>query len=190
MKTKIKNIIADSIDVKSKILNNENLVKEISYIVNVCIESLKKGGSIYWCGNGGSVADAQHLSAELTGKFYFDREPLSSIALHCNTSYLTAISNDYGYEFVYSRLIKAIGKRGDVLIGLSTSGNSMNIIKAFETAFELGMKTVGLTGGTKSKLNPEFLIKIPSSDIPRIQESHITIGHIICQLIEEKMFKK
>ncbi|RYE55409.1 MAG: SIS domain-containing protein [Sphingobacteriales bacterium] len=139
---------------------------------------------------GGSAADAQHLAAEFSGRFYKDRKALPAEALHCNTSYLTAVANDYSYDIVYARLIEGIGTTGDVLIGLSTSGNSKNIVRAFEVAQEIGITTVGFTGvsGGLMKANSDYLFNVPSSDTPRIQEAHILIGHIICQLVEEKYF--
>jgi D-sedoheptulose 7-phosphate isomerase len=154
------------------------------------VKSLRRGGTIFFCGNGGSAADAQHLAAELSGRFYFDRAPLPAEALHCNTSYLTAIANDYGFEHVYERLIKGNGKKGDVLVGLSTSGNSLNITKAFETAKNLDITTIAFTGenGGKLKEVADYILQIPSTDTPRIQEAHILIGHIICELIETEMF--
>jgi D-sedoheptulose 7-phosphate isomerase len=138
----------------------------------------------------GSAADAQHLAAEFSGRFYMDRDALPAEALHCNTSYITAVGNDYGYDVIYSRMIKGIGNKNDVLIGLSTSGNSKNIINAFETAKEKEMITIAFTGesGGSLKSVSDFLINVPSGDTPRIQESHIMLGHIICQLVEEIYF--
>jgi len=152
---------------------------------------LKNGNRIYFCGNGGSAADAQHLAAEFSGRFYTDRDALPAEALHCNTSYLTAVANDYSYDVVYARLIKGIGTKGDFLVGLSTSGNSNNILKAFEVARVKGIHTVGFTGSTGGKMKgfSDYLINVPSSDTPRIQESHILLGHIICQLVEEIYFQ-
>jgi D-sedoheptulose 7-phosphate isomerase len=143
-----------------------------------------------FCGNGGSAADAQHLAAEFSGRFYTDREALPAEALHCNTSYITAVANDYSYDVIYSRMINGIGKPGDILIGLSTSGNSKNIVEAFKTAKTKSMITIGLTGesGGTMKHISDYLLNVPSNDTPRIQESHIMIGHIICQLVEEKYF--
>lgn len=186
----IKNIIQSSIDVKQQVLQNEELLAAIEKVVAVITASLKADGRIYFCGNGGSAADAQHLAAEFSGRFYTDRKALPAEALHCNTSYLTAVANDYSYDVVYARLIEGIGASGDVLIGLSTSGNSGNIVKAFETAKEKEIITVGFTGmsGGAMKALSDHLINIPSTDTPRIQESHIMIGHIICQLVEEKYF--
>lgn len=190
MQHKIRTILQESINVKSKLLEDAVLMQTIEQVVEAIIEAFNAGNKVLFCGNGGSAADAQHLAAEFSGRFYTDRKPLPSEALHCNTSYLTAVANDYGYEFVYSRIVKGTGKPGDVIVGLSTSGNSANITLALQTAREIGMKTVGLTGegGGKMKDWCDFLIAVPSKDTPRIQESHITIGHIICQLVEERLF--
>ena len=190
MSTQIKNIIQASIDVKQQVLKSEELVATISKVVDVTVNAFKKGNRVYFCGNGGSAADAQHLAAEFSGRFYVDRKALPAEALHCNTSYMTAVANDYSYDAVYSRIIDGIGQAGDILIGLSTSGNSGNIIKAFDIAREKKMITVGFTGATggKMKAASDYLINIPSTDTPRIQESHIMAGHIICQLVEEKYF--
>jgi D-sedoheptulose 7-phosphate isomerase len=187
---KIKKIIQASIETKQQVLQNEELLKTICDVVNIIVAAFKNGNRVYFCGNGGSAADAQHLAAEFSGRFYTDRKALPAEALHCNTSYLTAVANDYGYDVVYARMIDGIGQTGDVLVGLSTSGNSANIIKAFETAKEKGMITVAFTGitGGKIKSVSDYLINIPSTDTPRIQESHIMIGHIVCQLVEEKIF--
>ena len=186
----IKDIISNSISVKDKILNNDNFIKTINEVVNKAVECLKKDNTIWWCGNGGSAADAQHLAAELSGRFYFDRDPLSSEALHVNTSYLTAVANDYSYDVIYSRYLKGCGKKGDMLIGISTSGNSKNIINAFKVAKNKEITTVGMTGeiGDMIELS-DYSLNVPSIDTPRIQESHIMIGHIICELIETKIFK-
>ena len=187
---KIKDIIQSSIDVKTKILSDEKLLQTLNDSVAVMVKAFENGNKVLFCGNGGSASDAQHLAAELTGRFYTDRDALPAEALHCNTSYLTAVANDYSYDVIYSRLIKGIGKPGDVLVGLSTSGNSKNIVSAFETAREKGMITIGFTGSTGGKLKAlsDHLINIPSDDTPRIQESHITVGHIICQFVEEIYF--
>lgn len=187
---KIKKIIQASIDTKQQVLNNGTLLTTIEKVVGAVTTSFKNGNRVYFCGNGGSAADAQHLAAEFSGRFYTDRKALPAEALHCNTSYLTAVANDYGYDVVFSRMIDGIGQAGDVLIGLSTSGNSGNIIKAFDVAKEKQMITVAFTGETGGKMKgmADHLINVPSKDTPRIQESHIMIGHIICQLVEEKMF--
>lgn len=187
---KIRKIISESILVKQHILDNNLLINRTGEIATGMVKALKQGNRIYFCGNGGSAADAQHLAAEFSGRFYTDRDALPAEALHCNTSYLTAVANDYSYDVVYARLIKGIGSKGDFLVGLSTSGNSANIVKAFEVAREKGIITVGFTGesGGKMKDLSDYLINVPSSDTPRIQESHIMIGHIICQLVEEQYF--
>lgn len=187
----IKEIIASSISVKEKIVQDENLLKTIEKTIELIVTAFKNGKRVYFCGNGGSAADAQHLAAEFSGRFYTDRKALPAEALHCNTSYLTAVANDYSFDVIYSRMIDGIGEAGDVLVGLSTSGNSKNILNAFETARAKKITTVGFTGasGGKMKLISDHLINVPSTDTPRIQESHIMIGHIICQLVEEKYFK-
>lgn len=187
---KIKEIISSSIETKQRLLADETLLKTICDTVDVIVNTFRNGNRVYFCGNGGSAADAQHLAAEFSGRFYTDRKALPAEALHCNTSYLTAVANDYSFDDIYSRLIDGIGEQGDVLIGLSTSGNSKNIIKAFETAKKKRMITIGFTGESGGKMKPlcDQLINIPSTDTPRIQESHIMVGHIICQLVEEKYF--
>jgi D-sedoheptulose 7-phosphate isomerase len=191
MTEKIKSIVQSSIDVKKTILGDERLIALVQEIAEGMVQALKNGNRIYFCGNGGSAADAQHLAAEFSGRFYTDRDALPAEALHCNTSYLTAVANDYSYDVVYARLIKGIGLPGDYLVGLSTSGNSTNIIKAFEVCREKGIKTVGFTGATGGQIKElaDFLVNVPSTDTPRIQESHIMLGHIICQLVEELYFK-
>ncbi len=190
MKEKIKNIIASSIAVKEKLLQDEAMQKKILDAVDVITTAFANGNKVLFCGNGGSAADAQHLAAEFSGRFYKDRKALPSEALHCNTSYLTAVANDYSYDVIYSRMVDGICVSGDVLIGLSTSGNSGNIIKAFETARTKNITTIGFTGETGGKMKElsDYLFNVPSKDTPRIQESHIMIGHIICQLVEEKLF--
>jgi D-sedoheptulose 7-phosphate isomerase len=187
---KIKNIIQSSIDVKQQVLENEELLQTIVAVTDAIVNALQNGNRIYFCGNGGSAADAQHLAAEFSGRFYTDRKALPAEALHCNTSYLTAVANDYSYDVVYARLIEGIANKGDVLVGLSTSGNSGNIVKAFEVAKQKGIITVGFTGitGGVMKEISDHLVNVPSTDTPRIQESHIMLGHIICQLVEEKVF--
>lgn len=189
---RIHEAIQQSIAAKNAILGSEPLLSAIQQSADIIVSSLQQGGKIHFCGNGGSAADAQHLAAELSGRFYFDRPPLNAEALHCNTSYLTAVANDYGYDLVYSRLIRGTGKKGDVLIGISTSGNSSNILKAYETCRQMGITTISLTGasGGKMKDMSDILINVPSTDTPRIQESHIMVGHIICELVETTLFKK
>ena len=190
MMEKIKHIIQASISVKEQVLANEELLTIVFNTAEAIVTALLNGHRVYFCGNGGSAADAQHLAAEFSGRFYVDRKALPAEALHCNTSYMTAVANDYSYDLVYARLIDGIGQSGDVLVGLSTSGNSSNIVKAFEVAKSKGIVTVGFTGlsGGLMKELSDFLINVPSMDTPRIQESHIMLGHIVCQLVEEKYF--
>jgi D-sedoheptulose 7-phosphate isomerase len=187
---KIKSIILNAISVKQEIIQNEELLQTIKQCVEVITTAFKSGNKVFFCGNGGSAADAQHLAAEFCGRFYIDREALPAEALHCNTSYITAVANDYGHDFIYSRMIQGIGKNGDILVGLSTSGNSKNIIQAFETAKEKEMITIGFTGAGGGEMKPfsDYWLNIPSTDTPRIQECHILLGHIICQLVEASLF--
>ena len=188
----IKKIIQSSIDIKTTVLENNDLLNTILSITEIMVAALKSDKRIYFCGNGGSAADAQHLAAELTGRFYTDRKALAAEALHCNTSYLTAVANDYGFDEIYARMIEGIAQEGDVLVGLSTSGNSRNIINAFEKAKERNVITVSFTGETGGALRhlSNYCINVPSTDTPRIQETHILIGHIICQMVEENYFIK
>jgi D-sedoheptulose 7-phosphate isomerase len=189
---RVKEIIASSIAVKQQILDDEVMLKKICDVINVITTAFKNGNKVLFCGNGGSAADAQHLAAEFSGRFYKDRKALPSEALHCNTSYVTAVANDYSYDVIYSRIIEGTGVSGDVLIGLSTSGNSKNIVKAFEVAREKNIITIGFTGesgGTMKDIS-DYLFNVPSKDTPRIQESHIMIGHIICELVEQKLFSE
>lgn len=184
--------IAGSIATKQHILDTPELLETIRRVADVMVEALQHGRRILWCGNGGSAADAQHLAAELSGRFYYDRPPLNSEALHCNTSYLTAVANDYGYDLIYSRMIDGSCQKGDLLVGLSTSGNSRNIVNAFKKAKELGVITVALTGetGGEMKALADYLLNVPSSDTPRIQECHIMLGHIICEMVEATIFPR
>ena len=190
MKQRIDAIIADSIHVKEKILADTSFKEKIATVIEVVTKAFQNGNKVLFCGNGGSAADAQHLAAEFSGRFYIDRKGLPSEALHCNSSYLTAVANDYSYDLIYSRLVDGSCVSGDILIGLSTSGNSKNIINAFVTAKEKGVITIGLTGESGGKMKDlcDYLFNVPSSDTPRIQESHIMIGHIICELVEAKIF--
>ena len=192
MATDIKKLIADSIATKQLVLEDQDLLASIKNAANACIEAFKNDKKVLFCGNGGSAADAQHISAELSGRFYTDRPPLYSEALHVNSSYMTAVANDYSYDVVYSRMVEACGRKGDVLVGITTSGNSKNILAAMEMAKKQGMVTVGMTGKSGGKMNDycDIMLRVPSTDTPRIQESHILIGHIICQLIEETIFPK
>lgn len=188
----IRRSIEASIATKQQILANPALLESLEAVAEVMVKALREGKRILWCGNGGSAADAQHLAAELSGRFYYDRPPLNSEAMHCNTSYLTAVANDYGYDLIYSRMIDGACKPGDVLVGISTSGNSKNICNAFRKAKELGVITIAMTGasGGEMKELADFLLNVPSTDTPRIQESHIMIGHIICEIVEARMFPR
>lgn len=190
MLQKIHSIIQASVDVKTALLRDAGLMARIEEVVVALTHTFKNGNHVYFCGNGGSAADAQHLAAELSGRFYINRDALPAEALHVNTSYLTAVANDYSYDVIYARLIKGIGKKGDVLIGLSTSGNSENIVKAFDQAKQSGLITIGFTGASGGRLKAlsDYMINVPGTDTPRIQECHMLIGHIICQLVEERYF--
>lgn len=188
----IKKTIQTSIEIKNCVLNNQELISRISHSIEVIVHSLKMGGKIHFCGNGGSAADAQHLAAELSGRFYYNRPPLNAEALHCNTSYVTAVANDFGFDQIFSRLLEATAQNGDVLVLLSTSGNSQNILEAARYAQNHGLKVISLTGETGGQLSEisDILLNIPSTDTPRIQEVHIMIGHIICEQVEVMMFPK
>lgn len=187
---KIRNIIKESIGVKELILSDEKLISNIEKAAQIIVDCYCNKGKILFCGNGGSAADAQHLAAELSGRFYYDRPALEAEALHVNTSYLTAVGNDYSFDQIYSRILSASGKTGDVLVGISTSGNSKNVLEAQKVAKQKGMKIISLTGesGGEMKNSTDCLINVPSKLTPRIQESHILIGHIICQIVEEELF--
>lgn len=188
----LKSRIETSVKLKSSLLENEALLNTVSNLATEIIRCYRSGGKVLWCGNGGSAADAQHLAAELSGRFYYDRAPLNSEALHVNTSYITAVANDYSYDQIYSRLVSAMGKSSDVLIGLSTSGNSANVINALIEGKKHGMLCVGFTGetGGKMKEHCDLLINIPSKDTPRIQECHMLLGHTVCELVEAGLFPK
>ena len=192
MKDLIRKRIQDSVDLKSSLLKSADLLDKVEKATGLILDCYGNKGKVLWCGNGGSAADAQHLSAELTGRFYYDRKPLFSEALHVNTSYLTAVANDYGYDVTYSRLVEAMGRAGDVLIGMSTSGNSENVIRALQKAREIGLATLAFTGSTGGKMKDlcDLLINIPSNDTPRIQECHMLLGHTICELVESRLFPK
>lgn len=163
------------------------LMPEVDRVVSLIVGSMKAGGALLVCGNGGSAADAQHIAAELTGRFFRDRKPLRAMALHGNTSSLTAIGNDYGYDEVFAREVGAHGRYGDVLLAISTSGNSRNVLRAIEVAREKGMAVVGLSGGDGGKMRSlcDVCLCVPSASTPRIQECHILVGHTICELLED-----
>lgn len=192
MENRIRSIIEQNISLKQDLLSDSNFIQVISDTVQIVIECYRNEGKVILCGNGGSAADAQHIAAELSGRFYYDRPSLSAEAIHVNTSYITAVANDYSFDEVYARYVKGAGKKGDILIGLSTSGNSKNVIRAFQEAKNREMKTIAITGNNGGKLKElaDLNINIPSTDTPRIQECHIMIGHIICELIERALFPK
>lgn len=190
MSRKTEAIIRESIATKERLLADTSLLATLDAVVDACIAAYRNGNKILLCGNGGSAADAQHLAAELSGRFYKDRAPLYAEALHVNSSYLTAVANDYGYESVYARMVQAAGRPGDILLALSTSGNSPNILRAAEAAKSAGMTLVGLTGATGGQLaiHCDYLLPVPCTDTPRIQECHILLGHILCASIEAAIF--
>jgi D-sedoheptulose 7-phosphate isomerase len=187
---KIQSIIESSIAVKQQYVSDAAFLEKINTAVTLLANAFKDGYKVQFCGNGGSAADAQHLAAEFSGRFYKNRKALPSDALHCNSSYVTAVANDYSYDEIYSRLVEGTMHKGDVLVGISTSGNSGNIVKAFEMAKSMGIVTIGFTGAMGGKMSElsDVLINVPSTDTPRIQESHILIGHIICELVEAQLF--
>lgn len=183
--------IIECIETKQALLSDNALLDNMRQIVKAIIDAYNNGGKVLFCGNGGSAADAQHLAAELSGRYYFDRPPLNAEALHVNTSYLTAVANDYSYDEVYARYLKGVGNSGDVLIAFSTSGNSKNVLRAIEVANEIGVTVVGFTGSNNGKMDEvcNYILKVPSSNTARIQECHIMLGHLICEQVESLMFK-
>ena len=190
MQQHISDILNDSFNNLQKVINDKCLITEIEIVTAKIIQAFKDGNKLLLCGNGGSASDAQHIAAELSGRFIKERKPLYAEALHVNSSYMTAVSNDYGFESTYSRMLEAIGKKGDVLIALSTSGNSENVINAVKMANSLGMLSVGMTGAMGGNIKDlcQHNIIIPSSNTARVQEAHILVGHIFCQIIEEQLF--
>lgn len=190
MKTYLRNEISASIETKQKILNDEALLDTIAETAKRCVQAYKNGNKTLLAGNGGSAADAQHIAAELVGRYGFDRPSIPSLALTTDTSNLTAIGNDYGYDKVFSRQLEGMGNAGDIFFGISTSGNSQNVIEAFESARAKGITTVALVGrdGGKMAQMADIAIVVPSNATPRIQESHILIGHMICDIIEKELF--
>jgi len=189
LKSEIINRITDSIDVKSSLLDDSELISTVSDVVDICVYAINADHKIWFCGNGGSAADAQHLAAEFSGRFYHDRDPYFAEALHVNTSYITAVANDYSYDQIYSRLIKAKGRSGDVLFGMSTSGNSKNVVEAFKQASKQEVVTIAMTGSKGGALvdHADIVLRMPSDDTPRIQEAHMLIGHNICELTEREL---
>ena len=190
MQEKIIDLINESIRNFSNISNDEHMISLIEQISDIIITALDNENKLLLCGNGGSAADAQHIAAELSGRFEMDRKALNAQALHVNSSYLTAVANDYGFEDVYSRMIEASAKSGDVLIALSTSGNSKNVINAIKKANQMEMVTIGFSGNDGGNMKDlcKYNLIIPSDNTARIQEAHILVGHVICKLIEQKIF--
>lgn len=190
MKSFIKSAILDSISMKQAMLHDDRLLTIVQGVVNQIVATFNVGGKVLFCGNGGSAADAQHLAAELSGRFYKNRKALFAEALHVNSSFVTAVGNDFGFEAVYERAVEAMGREGDLLFALSTSGNSTNVLRAIEKAKAIGMKVVGMTGATGGKMdgNCDFFIKVPSTDTPRVQEGQVLVGHVICALVERQLF--
>lgn len=179
-----------SAELKKQILNDSELLERIDSAASLMIAAFNRGGKVLFCGNGGSAADAQHLAAELSGRFNYDRAPLYAEALHVNGSYLTAVANDYSFDVVYQRMVQAAGRKGDVLVAISTSGNSENILHAMVAAKHAGMSVIGFTGKTGGKMAflCDELINVPSVETPHIQEAHIAIGHILCNIVESSIF--
>lgn len=185
----IKNKIQETIDNLNKLLNDEKVLQNISSTADLIIAAIKSGNKLMICGNGGSAADAQHMAGEFLCRFYKDRNPMPAIALSTDTSVITSISNDYSYSEVFSRQVRGLGKNGDTLLGISTSGGSDNVLKAFKTAKEIGIKTILLTGESEREIAgfSDIVIKTPSKDTPRIQEMHLLIEHIICEIVEKEI---
>ena len=188
---KVKLLANSSIETKKKIVMDDSLLQMLEKIVSVVITAFQGNRKVLFCGNGGSAADAQHLAAELSGRFLLDRPPLDSEALHVNTSYLTAVANDYSFDDIYSRLVKARCKPGDVIFGLSTSGESLNVINAIKASNQIGAVTVGFTGINGGALSDicNYIIRVPSDNVARIQEAHMLLGHIMCEIVESELFK-
>ena len=188
----VRHNLQNSINLKQRLLEDEAIVQLVSDISDAVVECYRSGGKVFFCGNGGSAADAQHLAAELSGRYYYDRPPLFAEALHVNTSYITAVANDYSYDEIYARWITAIGQKNDVLIALSTSGNSTNVVRAIEQANRNGMNTIGFTGKTGGRMGSicDFLFAVPDTDTPRIQECHMLVGHTVCEIVEARIFPR
>jgi D-sedoheptulose 7-phosphate isomerase len=186
----IASLLQDSINVKQQLLADATTLEQIAEVAQRCIDALRSSNKIIFAGNGGSASDAQHIAAELVGRFEKDRPGLPAMSLTTNASQLTALSNDYGYDAVFSRQLQALGKEGDVFFGLSTSGDSSNVLAAVDVARAQGLIVVGMTGESGGKLEAlcDVCLKVPSSNTARIQEAHITIGHILCAQIEQVLF--
>jgi D-sedoheptulose 7-phosphate isomerase len=186
----IRQRIDESARLKHQLLETPGLLATVTEVAGEILACYRAGGKALFCGNGGSAADAQHLAAELSGRFYLDRAPLFAEALHVNSSYLTAVANDHSYGEVFSRLVRGMGKPGDVLIGMSTSGNADNVVNAIEAGNHQGMITIGMTGNSGGRLRDavRYLINVPSTNTPRIQECHMLLGHILCEIVEAELF--
>lgn len=184
--------IQQSIDLKKQLMDDAALLSRIQDAARLIIQAYRSGNKTLFCGNGGSAADAQHLAAELSGKFYLNRPPIHAEACHVNSSFMTAVSNDYGFELAYARYVEAVGKSGDVLVAISTSGNSENVLQALVKARGMGFLCIVLSGATGGRIGEwaDVLLNMPSDDTPRIQELHILVGHIICELVEWELFGK
>ena len=191
MDPRIHELFEESIAVKQAYAADQANLEALQAVVDETIAVFRRGGKALFCGNGGSAADAQHIAAELSGRFYLNRAPLFAEALHVNSSFLTAVANDFGYDAAFARMVEAAGREGDILFVMSTSGNSPNILQAAAKGRELGMTIVGLTGSGGGKLKPlcHHCLEVPSNDTPRIQEVHITIGHLLCELVEKALFQ-
>lgn len=190
MRKRIHDIVSRHISVQQAVLADERLLQSVADAAASCVQCLRNDGKVLFAGNGGSAADAQHLAAELSGRFYLDREPLYAEAMHVNTSFLTAVANDYNFDEAFARMVRAMGRRGDVFFAISTSGNSPNILRAAEDARTIGLTVVGMTGASGGRLAAltDHLINIPSTDTPRIQEGYMLLGHALCELVEAEMF--
>jgi D-sedoheptulose 7-phosphate isomerase len=192
MKNNIVLHMRESADVLAKMMDDRTLHDAIERVADACLHALRGDNKLLFMGNGGSAADSQHLAGEMVSRFAFDRPGLPAFALTVDSSVMTAIGNDYGYEHLFARQVQAVSRRGDVLFGFSTSGNSPNILEALSMGRKMGLVTVGMTGNRKAKITGlvDHCIEIPSSSTPKIQEGHIIVGHIICGLIEERMFER
>ena len=190
MKSEIKKIIEESIKTMDSMVKDESLMDGLQEMIGILVNAFNNDRAVYFCGNGGSAADAQHLAAELSGRFKINRKALRAEALHVNTSFITAVANDFCYEHIYVRAVEAFGRKEDVLIAISTSGASANVINATKRANELGLCTIAITGNSDNDLNriAKHKLMIPSTDTARIQESYMVLGHILCQKVEECLF--
>lgn len=189
MDNQIKTYIQNSIEIRKNILADEEMFEKVKEISNKIISALKSENKILFVGNGGSASDCDHLATEFVSKFYRDRHAFNAISLTSNNALITALSNDFSYDKAFSRQIEAIGKKGDILIALSTSGNSKNVVNAIKVANEIGLTTVGLTGQTPCEMDKicNILVKIPSSETPAIQEAQTMLGHLICKIVEDEL---